>query len=103
MNTTTHVYMFLWRNKKNISTFQLKKAPCLTVDYFFQRFISKPDLDNLEKDELVELYHKYIIPLPQRKYRQNRRGRQMTKQQEQLAKKRKLSTVEDNTEPPKKK
>ena len=71
--------------------------------FSFQRFIKKPDVESLDKDELLELYLKYIIPLPQRKYRQNRRGQRMTKQQIQLAKKRKHSSAEDSTEPPNKK
>lgn len=50
----------------------------------------------------MELYYSYVLPLPQRKYRLNRRGKEMTKKQIVMAKKRKLSTT-DSSEPPKKK
>jgi hypothetical protein len=42
-----------------------------------------------------------VLPLPQRKYRLNRRGKEMTKKQIVMAKKRKISTTDDS-EPPKK-
>ncbi|XP_059177032.1 uncharacterized protein LOC131956541 [Physella acuta] len=42
---------------------------------------SNQDLENLNKESLVELYNCYILPLPQRKYRNNRRGQSMTREQ----------------------
>ncbi|XP_060068363.1 ashwin-like [Ylistrum balloti] len=72
------------------------------LDILRQRYVSHPDIERLEKEELVELYYKYVIPLPQRKYRMNRRGREMTRKQILLAKKRKI-TAPDDTEPVKKK
>ncbi len=38
------------------------------------------------KQELVELFYKTLLPMPQRKYRMNRRGKAMTKQQILMAK-----------------
>ncbi|XP_033739652.1 ashwin-like [Pecten maximus] len=71
------------------------------LDILRQRYVNHPDIERLEKDDLVELYYKYVIPLPQRKYRMNRRGREMTKKQILLAKKRKIMAP-DETEPAKK-
>lgn len=48
--------------------------------------------DNVEavsKEDLLEQYYKYILPQPQRQYRNNRRGRDMIRRQIALAKKRK--------------
>jgi len=67
-----------------------------------QRFISKQNLDELPKEDLVELYTKHIIPLPQRKYRPNRRGRDMTKKQVLATKKRRLDTASSSDQPPEK-
>ncbi|XP_069102861.1 ashwin-like [Argopecten irradians] len=72
------------------------------LDILRQRYVSHPDIETLEKDDLVELYYKYVIPLPQRKYRMNRRGREMTRKQILLAKKRKIMAP-DETEPTEKK
>ncbi|XP_035828372.1 uncharacterized protein LOC101860928 [Aplysia californica] len=65
-----------------------------------QRYIQPggSDLDSLDKEELVELYNRYILPLPQRKYRNNRRGREMTKKQIILAKKRNIAASDDDDE-----
>lgn len=51
------------------------------VEILRQRYIRRTDLEQLQKDELVDLYYKFIIPLPQRTYRQNRRGQEMTRRQ----------------------
>ncbi|XP_041352471.1 ashwin-like [Gigantopelta aegis] len=67
-----------------------------------QRYIQDANLGELDKQDLLDLYYKYIIPLPQRKYRPNRRGREMTKKQIILAKKRRLEW-KDSEEPPAKK
>lgn len=67
-----------------------------------QRYIQNEDLPSLSKEGLVELYYSYVLPLPQRKYRLNRRGKEMTKKQIVMAKKRKISST-DGSEPPKKK
>ncbi|XP_076079906.1 uncharacterized protein LOC143050000 isoform X2 [Mytilus galloprovincialis] len=67
-----------------------------------KRYIQNEDLSSLCKEGLVELYYRYVLPLPQRKYRMNRRGREMTKKQVIMAKKRKIAINDDN-EPPKKK
>ncbi len=40
----------------------------------------------MEKQDLLELFYKVALPLPQRKYRQNRRGKMMTKLQNIMAK-----------------
>ncbi|KAK3098529.1 hypothetical protein FSP39_020367 [Pinctada imbricata] len=61
-----------------------------------RRYIRNSSLEHLPKEELVELYYKYVIPLPQRKYRMNRRGREMTKKQIVIAKKRKLFQKDDS-------
>ncbi|XP_046570899.1 uncharacterized protein LOC124279141 isoform X2 [Haliotis rubra] len=61
-----------------------------------------PNLQDLDKEELLQLYYKYILPLPQRQYRQNRRGQDLTKKQILLAKKRRI-TAPDMDEPPQKK
>ncbi|XP_061169549.1 ashwin-like [Saccostrea echinata] len=64
------------------------------VQILRQRYIRHTDLTQLAKEQLVDLYYKYIIPLPQRTYRNNRRGREMTKRQIVQAKKRKSSLTE---------
>ncbi|CAG0894780.1 unnamed protein product [Darwinula stevensoni] len=38
-------------------------------------------LNGLQKEELVELFHKYIVPLPRRVHRENRRGKLMLQAQ----------------------
>ncbi|XP_045195614.2 ashwin-like [Mercenaria mercenaria] len=60
-----------------------------------QRYIKTESLELLDKDELVELYNKYIIPLPQRKYRVNRRGQEMSKKQVIASKKRRLASSDE--------
>ncbi|KAL5010025.1 hypothetical protein ScPMuIL_012330 [Solemya velum] len=67
-----------------------------------QRYIRNEDVENLDKEELLELYYKFIIPLPQRKYRNNRRGQAMTKKQLTLDRKRKLLLACDSETPTKK-
>ena len=63
----------------------------------FQRFVKLPDdTDSMSKDDLLELYYQYVIPRPQRKYRLNRRGRDMAKKQVLQNKKRKI-TGPDNS------
>ncbi|KAK7108169.1 ashwin-like [Littorina saxatilis] len=70
------------------------------VEILSQRFVKLPDdTEHTSKDDLLELYYKYIIPRPQRQYRQNRRGREMTKKQILQSKKRKI-TGPDDSEPP---
>ncbi|CAL1544513.1 unnamed protein product [Lymnaea stagnalis] len=66
-----------------------------------QRFIGQTltDLESLDKDALVELYNQYILPLPQRIYRLNRRGREMTKKQSSMAKKRRLEINDASVQP----
>lgn len=65
-----------------------------------QRFVKLPDdTETTTKADLLELYYQFIIPRPQRKYRLNRRGREMTKKQVLRAKKRKI-TGPDSSEPP---
>lgn len=59
----------------------IKKPASQKTVIFFQRYIKTESLEVLDKDELVDLYNKHILPLPQRKYRINRRGQQMTKKQ----------------------
>ena len=79
-----------------------EKIPEITITcrcLFLQRYIRYDNLEELDKQDLLDLYYKYIIPLPQRKYRPNRRGREMTKKQIILAKKRRLEW-KDNEEPP---
>lgn len=53
---------------------------------FLQRGIDQPGIDSFDKNVLVDVYNHYLLPLPQRKYRMNRRGQQMTKKQIILAK-----------------
>ncbi|GFS00527.1 ashwin [Elysia marginata] len=57
-----------------------------------QRYISPlhDELESLDKEALVDLYNRYILPLPQRTYRQNKRGQQMTRAQKLMDRKRKL-------------
>lgn len=50
------------------------------------RGIDQPGIDSFDKNVLVDVYNRYLLPLPQRKYRMNRRGQQMTKKQIILAK-----------------
>ncbi len=52
-------------------------------------------MEELEKGVLVDLYYKNVIPMPQRIYRQNRRGREMTKQQIIMSKRKR--TYDDMT------
>ena len=54
--------------------------------FFFQRKVDIPDIENLDQSVLVDLFYKNVIPLPQRKYRHNRRGQKATKQQVQASK-----------------
>ncbi|ESO93253.1 hypothetical protein LOTGIDRAFT_232703 [Lottia gigantea] len=62
---------------------------------FRQRYIEEKGIENYDKEDLLKLYYKYFLPLPQRKYRSNRHGREMTKKQVLLAKKRKLNGSEE--------
>ena len=40
----------------------------------------------MKKEQLVNLFYKTVVPMPQRKYRLNRKGKIMTKRQILLAK-----------------
>uniref|UniRef100_T1JC85 Uncharacterized protein n=1 Tax=Strigamia maritima TaxID=126957 RepID=T1JC85_STRMM len=40
---------------------------------------TKRSLNTLSKEDLVELFHKYVTSYPQRRWRENRRGRKMNK------------------------
>lgn len=73
------------------------------VEILRQRYIRRTDLDQLQKDELVDLYNKYIIPLPQRTYRNNRRGQEMTKRQAAMEKNRASSLQEEKSSDKKRK
>lgn len=67
------------------------------IDFALQRYIRSEDVEKLDKEGLLEMYYKFIIPLPQRKYRKNRRGQAMTKKQLTLDRKRKLLLTCDST------
>ena len=51
-----------------------------------QRGFAPSSCTHKDKDDLLELYYKYACPMPQRKYRINRRGRVMAKSQIMIAK-----------------
>lgn len=75
------------------------KQQCYFKFFNLQRFVKLPnDVDNMLKEDLLQLYYKFILPKPQRKYRLNRRGREMTKKQIIQARKRK-NTQPDTAEP----
>ncbi|KAJ8314469.1 hypothetical protein KUTeg_006619, partial [Tegillarca granosa] len=74
----------------------------MNIYFTFQRYIKEEDLESKDKEYLIELFYRYVIPKPQRKYRLNRRGKLMTKKQIIMAKKRKI-TSPDEGEPPEKK
>lgn len=42
---------------------------------FFQRCVQKQLLEGLDKYKLVDLFHRIVLPLPQRTYSDNRRGK----------------------------
>ena len=50
-------------------------------------------MESLDKPVLVDLFYKNVVPMPQRKYRDNRKGREMTRKQIIMAK-RKRTHVE---------
>ncbi|KAK3701032.1 hypothetical protein RRG08_063285 [Elysia crispata] len=60
-----------------------------------QRYLSclREDLESLDKEALVDLYNRYILPLPQRTYRTNKRGQQMTRAQKSIDRKRKIISI----------
>ncbi|XP_014781097.1 ashwin [Octopus bimaculoides] len=58
------------------------------------RCFDLPNLDTLDKDELIDIYNRYLLPLPQRKYRSNCRGVLMTNKQILLAKRSKSTANE---------
>lgn len=73
------------------------------IEVLSQRFVKLPDdVESTTKDSLLELYYRYILPRPQRQYRLNRRGRDMTRKQLIRAKKRK-ATEKNSSEPTHKK
>ncbi|XP_076444762.1 ashwin-like [Babylonia areolata] len=73
------------------------------LEILSQRFVKLPDdLTSTSRDDLLELYYQFIIPRPQRKYRQNRRGRDMLRKQVLQNKKRRI-TGPDTSAPPVKK
>ncbi|CAN7988971.1 unnamed protein product, partial [Ixodes hexagonus] len=47
------------------------------ISSFFQRHVSHPRLEELDKDSLVELYRRTLLPLPQREYGQSRVGKRL--------------------------
>ena len=48
------------------------------------RHFVQPDRLSADKTELVALAHRYLVPAPQRQFRPNRLGTQLTQTQEQL-------------------
>nr|CAD7456422.1 unnamed protein product [Timema tahoe] len=53
-----------------------------------QKCISSSRLERMSKDELVQMFHKFAVPLPQRQYRDNRRGKLLTRMRIKLERKR---------------
>lgn len=47
---------------------------------------SDPNIQKLDRTELLNLYYKTVLPLPQREYRSNRRGKYLAKKQFSLLK-----------------
>ena len=58
----------------------------LCFEFKFQGGVDVSSLAGSTKDELVEEYYKRLCPLPQRKYRPNRRGIKMTRNQNIVSK-----------------
>nr|XP_037280198.1 uncharacterized protein LOC119173504 isoform X3 [Rhipicephalus microplus] len=52
---------------------QRKYTGCLP-----SRYVKHPRLEELDKEALVQLYEKTVLPLPQRKYRDTRSGRALS-------------------------
>ncbi|XP_072145102.1 uncharacterized protein [Dermacentor andersoni] len=48
-----------------------------------QRYVKHPRLEELDKADLVQLYEKTVLPLPQREYRDTRSGRALSALREQ--------------------
>ncbi|PSN33924.1 hypothetical protein C0J52_19324 [Blattella germanica] len=44
-----------------------------------QRCVKLQNMCSMSKEQLVELFHRVAVPLPQRKYKENRRGKLLTK------------------------
>ncbi|XP_064615611.1 ashwin-like [Liolophura sinensis] len=68
------------------------------IEFLKRRYVELPQPCTLDREKLLELYYRHVIPLPQRQYKPNRRGREMTKKQILLAKKRKI-TFSNDAEP----
>lgn len=47
-----------------------------------ERYVKHPRLEELDKADLVQLYEKTVLPLPQREYRDTRSGRALSALQE---------------------
>ncbi|XP_077977918.1 ashwin-like [Glandiceps talaboti] len=60
---------------------KILKSRCVRLDNMY----------NMDKDALVEVFHRTVLPMPQREFRDNRRGKIMAKLR---PKKRKISDVE---------
>lgn len=52
----------------------------------FQRLVPIDSLQRQSKEALLELYYKNVLPMPQRSFKQNRHGRELTRRQIMLAK-----------------
>ncbi|KAL3170493.1 hypothetical protein MRX96_014562 [Rhipicephalus microplus] len=48
------------------------------VNILKERYVKHPRLEELDKEALVQLYEKTVLPLPQRKYRDTRSGRALS-------------------------
>ncbi|KAK2145190.1 hypothetical protein LSH36_696g01086 [Paralvinella palmiformis] len=68
--------------RENFDLFQPEILPKETlINLLNQRCPSLGELSGFDNNALVELFYKNIAPHPQRKYRANRRGQRMTKNQ----------------------
>lgn len=49
------------------------------VDIYFQRHLRIPNMGNMRRDELLDIFHHYCVPYGQRKYRDTGRGKLLNK------------------------
>nr|CAD7400918.1 unnamed protein product [Timema cristinae] len=59
--------------------------------------ISPSRLEQMSKDRLVQMFHKFAVPLPQRRYRDNRRGKLLTRMRIKLESKKKPAGQPDTS------
>ncbi|XP_063241961.1 ashwin-like isoform X2 [Bacillus rossius redtenbacheri] len=92
-----HMVAMAEENEKGLNEIFLLLQPHLLndstlINILKDRCVRRQGLASLRRDQLLELFYHVAVPLPQRKYRDNRRGRILTRIRERLERTRQVDS-----------